>query len=241
MPDSLIINESPAYPSVSTAKRRCAKARKSKPGRSCGGNAKSTETIADLAAVQSAAALRKLIWSAADDIEVGTRRASISYDLACDVMEDVTALGVDAKDRGDGRLDTLTSRLYLLLGIVGRELDDAHEKAKTIMDAARACPAQSQCLDTGENLLALRLQLKAAEDALNATDNDEPPLADAYDEANERFLEAAARTPSDILLKLERLADLGDAASDPEVSTNRIVLNLIRDLRGALGINGQSR
>ena len=102
----------------------------------------------------------------------------------------------------------------------------------SFIEPPQGCKRQS--LGNDEELIAIRLQLKVAEDALNATDNDEPPLADAYHKANDRFLDAPARTPAGVLLKLERLADLGDMASDPQTSTNRIVLNLIRDLRASL-------
>lgn len=240
MPDTLV---SFTEPSTRASKTRCAKPRTGKPKATVdvGSHPRSTSSMAALAAAAAASVLPSIIFSEADWIEIGTRRAKTSLEVVWSVLDDVSDLGGELKDAGDDRLESLAARLYLLLGIVSDELKSARHHADKIADAAQELknPMHAQPLGTGDDLLTLRLQLKAAEDALNATDNDESPLLDAYDEANERFLDAPTRTPSDVLLKLERLADLGDMASGPQTSTNRIVLNLIRDLRGALGINGQ--
>lgn len=244
MPDTLVSFTEPttrASKPRCTKPTACAKAGKSKAAVACESQAGSTSSISALAAATAASVLPSVIFSEADWIEIGTRRAKTSLDVVWSVLDDVSDLGGKLTDAGDDRLESLAARLYLLLGIVSDELKSARHHADKIADAARELksPMPAQPLGTGDDLLTLRIQLKAAEDALNAIDNDEPPLADAYLEANERFLDAPTRTPSDVLLKLERLADLGDMASGPQTSTNRIVLNLIRDLRGALGINGQ--
>lgn len=240
MPDSLV---SFTEPSTRASKARCAKPKASKAKAAVQGEspASSTSSITALAAATAASVLPSAIFHEADAIEIGTRRARTSLDLAWDVVNEIDAMGEASAKPSGISLGALSSRLYLLLGIVSDELKSAHSRADKITDLARELknPMPAQPLGTGDDLLALRLQLKAAEDAVNATDSDEPPLINAYHEANDRFLDAAARTPSDMLLKLERLADLGDMASAPGISTNRIVLNLIRDLRGALGVNGQ--
>jgi hypothetical protein len=191
------------------------------------------------AIVQSEATkgLARLIWDLADKTEVGTRHAMTAFRLVFSVMENIDAVSEKMRDKGDDRLRDSTEEMYLLLGQISEAIDEANKNARKMCEAGTELRPFSG--GNEEELVTLRLQLKAAEDALNATDNDEPPLIEAYHQANDRFLDAPARTPADVLLKLERLADLGDMASDPGVSTNRIVLNLIRDLRAGLGINGQ--
>lgn len=230
MPDTLVNLISPAEP---TSKARCAKSGTSKKAVKAETASRPTATMAALAAAGTARSLHSAIFREADGIEIGTRRAKTSLDLVLPVVDDVSALS----DKGEA----LADRLFLLLGIVSDELKNAHARADKIFDAVRDLkhPTPAQTIGGDDDLVTLRLQLKTAEDALNAVDNDEPPLVDAYDEANDRFLDAPARTPAGLLLKLERLADLGEMEKDPEISTNRIVLNLIRDLRGALGVNGQ--
>lgn len=241
MPDSLILNESPAHPSVS--KPRCAK-RKAGQLKAAQGEspASSTSSITALAAAAAASVLPSAIFRQADAIEIGTRRAKTSLDLAWDMVNELDAMGeASAKPTGI-TLGALSSRLYLLLGIVGDELKSAHSRADKIIDAARELknPMPTTPVASGSDLLTLRLQLKAAEDALDEDGAPESgPIVDAYHSANRRFLEAPARTPAEMLLKLERLAEIEEMEEHPERADHQIVLNLIRDLRGALGINGQ--
>lgn len=237
MPDSLIL-ESPAQPSISTAKRRCAKAGKSKPAVQA--SAEPTSTIAALAAATAAGALPNLIFSEADWIEIGTRRAKTSLDVVWSVMDDVSDLGGKLKDAGDDHLEDLAARLYLLLGIVNDELKSVHGHADKIADAARELkqPVPCQSLGNDEGLAAILQEVRAAEDALNNGDED-AATEDAYDTATERFVESPVHTLAGVLLKLERLAEIGEMEKDPALATNAIVLSLLRDLRPCAGTNGQ--
>lgn len=239
MPDTLA---SFAEPTTRPNKARCAKATKTcqkgpRPKAAVLGKSQASPaaTIAAIVAAETAHVLPSVIFGEADQIEIGARRARIAFDLVWPIIDDIPGSRID-------QLEGHTDQLYLLLAIVSTELDAAHGRANKITDAARALkqPVPPLSLGNGDGLVALRLQLQAAEGALNKDDvPEEGPVVDAYHAANDRFIDAPARTPADMLLKLERLAEIEEMEEPTIRSPDRIVLNLIRDLRGALGFNGQ--
>ena len=82
-------------------------------------------------------------------------------------------------------------------------------------------------------LFRLRRELASAEDALN-TGLDDDKAAPAYHAAHDRFLEAPVHSIAGVLLKLERLADLEEMEASSIRAPDRIVRNLMRDLRAGL-------
>ncbi|MBN9089166.1 MAG: hypothetical protein J0J01_19850 [Reyranella sp.] len=56
----------------------------------------------------------------------------------------------------------------------------------------------------------------------------------AMDEAEERFIEHRTTTPLGILLKLEHIVDTDNMAKRPHLTTSRLAMGMLRDLRSTL-------
>jgi hypothetical protein len=111
----------------------------------------------------------------------------------------------------------------------------AHPAASTAAPALSPVP-----FDATDVLVRLYREAQAAEAALNASEEpDDGPHHERYGAARDRFIDARVNTVGDILLKLERYADVEDLEAEPHLIGNRILLNLLRDLRATDAAYGQ--
>lgn len=94
-----------------------------------------------------------------------------------------------------------------------------------------------------QSLVDLRKALTEAERLVDEADSDDSPLIEAYHEAQDRFVEHPSTSLADVLLKIERLAEVEDLAmhlrDSPHLLWVRLIDGLIRDLRAITGANGQ--
>lgn len=100
--------------------------------------------------------------------------------------------------------------------------------------ASRAVPALSPVpFDATDLLVRLYREARAAEAALDESkgEADDGPLHEGYHSAFDQFMDAPVNTVGDVLLKLEAIAEHEDIEAKPNLIINRILLNLLRDLR----------
>jgi len=100
--------------------------------------------------------------------------------------------------------------------------------------ASTAAPASSPVpFDATDLLVRLYREARVAEAALDESEGEaeDGPLHEGYHSAFDRFMDAPVNTVGDVLLKLEAIAEHEDIEAKPNLIINRILLNLLRDLR----------
>lgn len=104
----------------------------------------------------------------------------------------------------------------------------AHPETSTAAPAPSSVP-----FDATDVLARLYREARAAEAALDESkgEAEDGPLHEGYHSAFDRFMDAPVNTVGDVLLKIEAIAEHEDIEAKPNLIINRILLNLLRDLR----------